>query len=101
MSDLENRSLRKLRDKLPDADKAFLRQYTCQMADCGADFAFTISMGTLAQDNNRLKKYNGHCAKCGQKIVLAHGKYQRWQKLIKGSKLTVTDNTYDQLFDES
>lgn len=98
MSDFSNRSLKKSVDGLTEPDKELLLEHTCSIPGCGSEFEFTIGKGALEQDDNRLKKYSGRCGKCGKSMILAHSKFQRWEKLIRGSKLIVVGNTYDDFF---
>lgn len=100
MADFSKRSLRKAVEKLTDAEEAFLLKYTCEVNGCGSDFQSEIARGALEQKNGRTKRYTGRCVKCAKSVVLSQSKYAVWTRLIEGSKLTITDTTFDALFEK-
>ncbi|KPA22697.1 hypothetical protein shim_09840 [Shimia sp. SK013] len=100
MFNIEKRSLSKKSDKLTDADKSFLRKYTCEHEGCGKDFEFSITEEAYDQKNERNRRFAGHCKKCGQKLILSNYQIKRWIKLISGSTLNVNETTFSKLFDE-
>lgn len=101
MDELDKRSLKKNADNLKPIEKRFLAKYTCDLKGCGADFVFSIAKEAYEQENAGRRKFSGACGKCGQRILLNGHDFKRWNTLIDGSELKITDTTFDDLFSDN
>lgn len=99
MTDYSKRSLKLSVDLLDDADKNFLRRFTCNVQGCGSKFVFSISADADRQLKETGKQYSGTCGHCGKTILLGPKQFEKWQRLISGSETRLRETTFNKLFE--
>ena len=76
------------------------KKLSCQLENCGVNFTFEVNESEIKFLDKDKIKFAGKCAKCLRTIKIKSTDWDRFNRLMGKSTLTMTKSTYDAIFEE-